>query len=63
MKISDARYKANKKWNTENYEQMNLSVPKGTKDKYAKAAEAKGLSMTAYIVEAVEEKISREEHI
>lgn len=45
-----------KKYNKEKYEQIIVRVPKGTKDKIKEAAEAAGMSMTAYILEAVKEK-------
>ena len=54
MNISEARYKANKKWNKENYEQINLSVPKGQKEVIKAAADAAGESVNAYIAGAVE---------
>ena len=60
MKISEAKYRANQKWNKENREQLAMSLPIGTKARFMKMAETKGMSMTAFIVEAVEEKIQRE---
>lgn len=61
MKISEARYKANRKYNKEKRERLEMSLPLGTKERYSKIAEQKGMSMTAYIVEAIEEKINREQ--
>ena len=38
-----------------------LQSPKGLKDKYKAAAESYQMSMTQFIIQAVEEKIEREE--
>ena len=48
-----------REYNKENYEQIVMRVPKGTKEKIKAAAEAAGKSMTSYIMEAVEEKMSK----
>lgn len=45
-----------REYNKENYEQIVMRVPKGTKEKIKAAAEAVGKSMTSYIMEVVEEK-------
>ena len=52
QQISVAKYKR------ENYEQINVSVHKGEKDKIKAAAGASGLSLNAYIVEAVKRMMS-----
>ena len=48
-----------KDYNKENYEQIKLQVPKGTKEVIKAAAEKEGKSMTAYIMEAVNEKMNK----
>ena len=48
-----------REYNKENYEQIVMRVPKGTKEKIKSAAEAAGKSMTSYIMEAVEEKMNK----
>lgn len=48
-----------KEYNKENYEQIKLQVPKGTKEVIKAAAEKEGKSMTAYIMEAVNEKMNK----
>ena len=48
-----------REYNKENYEQIVMRVPKGTKEKIKASAEAVGKSMTSYIMEVVEEKIGR----
>ena len=51
----------NKEYNKENYEQILMRVRKGEKEKIKAAAEAEGKSVTAYIMEAVGEKMSKEQ--
>jgi len=46
-------------WKQKNMEHINLSVPKGTKERWRAAAEKAGMSMTAFVLEAVEAKIAR----
>jgi len=47
------------KWKQEYKEHINLSVPKGTKERWRAAAEKAGMSMTAFVLEAVETKIAQ----
>jgi protein of unknown function (DUF1778) len=48
-----------RKYNKENYEQIKMQVPKGTKAVIKAAAERAGKSMTAFIMEAVNEKMNK----
>lgn len=48
-----------KAYNKANYEQIKMQVPKGTKAVIKTAAEKEGKSMTAYIMEAVNEKMNK----
>lgn len=48
-KIATAKYK--KKMGIE---KLNIDLPKGKKDEYKAKAEAKGMSLTAYIVSLIE---------
>ena len=48
-----------REYNKENYEQLKMEVPKGTKAVIKAAAEKEGKSMTAYIMEAVNEKMNK----
>jgi len=48
-----------REYNNENYEQIVMRVPKGTKEKIKAASEAAGKSMTAFIMEAVNEKMNK----
>lgn len=49
-----------KEYNKEKYEQITMRVPKGTKEKIKAAAEAAGLSLTAYIMAAVNKTMAKE---
>ena len=55
------RTEINRRWNEQNLEQVNFSVQKGEKAVIAAAAEKAGLSMRAFIKEAIDEKIERNE--
>lgn len=57
MSWADNKIIRNQKYNKENYEQILLRVRKGEKEKIKVAAKDEGKSITAYIMEAVEEKI------
>ena len=48
-----------REYNKANYEQLKMEVPKGTKAVIKAAAEKEGKSMTAYILEAVNEKMNK----
>lgn len=59
-KNSKARLEANAKWNKNNYEQINLPVPKGSKDYWRQEANKQGYaSLNQFIKDAVNEKIER----
>lgn len=55
-----AATKAKNKYRNNNYDRIELAVPKGMKEKINMAAKNRGISKTAYIVEAVNEKFERE---
>ena len=48
-----------REYNKENYEQIVMRVPKGTKEKIKSAAEAAGMSLTAYIIAAVKKAMGK----
>ncbi|MCD8051284.1 MAG: hypothetical protein LUE89_06355 [Clostridiales bacterium] len=58
MAMSEARKRANKKWNDENlqkrYDRIQLVVPKGEKDKIKAAAQAANESVNSFIGHAIE---------
>lgn len=53
-KNSDARIRANNKYNDKAYDRINIAVPKGKKAEIQAAADAAGESVNAYIKKAVE---------
>ena len=48
--------KANERFKQKNYDRFLLQVPKGTKEKIKKYAEAEGMSMNRYILEAISDR-------
>lgn len=60
MSISDARKRANQKY-ISGLDEIKVRPPKGTKDRWRAAAEADGLSMQQFIINAVEAAISNKE--
>lgn len=53
MPMSDAQYRATKKYNAKSYDRIEISVYKGEKQKIKEYAEKKGLSVNAYITELI----------
>ena len=64
MAMSEAKKKANKKWNDENltekYDRIQLVVKKGEKDTIKAAADKAGQSVNAYIAQAIRERMGRD---
>lgn len=48
------------KWQSENCERISLVVKKGRKDEIKAAAEKQGQSLNGYIVNAIDEKMERD---
>ena len=63
MALSEARKRANKKWNdaniTERYDRISVLVPKGKKDIIKECAAANGESVNEYIGRAIDERMTR----
>lgn len=57
MAYIDQKRKYNEKYNRENYEQIPIRVPKGTKEAIQKAAANVGKSLNAYIVGAIKKEM------
>lgn len=57
---TESQKKASIKYMAEKTDDIRLRVPKGLKGKYKAAAESCQMSMTQFIIQAVEEKIERE---
>lgn len=64
--MSEARKAANKRWNDANlkdkYDRIQVVLPKGEKDTIKAAADLAGESVSAYIVNAVRERMERDQH-
>lgn len=60
-KNSEARIRANNKYNAKTYDRVNIAIPKGRKEVIQAHAAALGKSVNGYVVEAIEEKISRDD--
>ena len=57
-----ARTVASNKYQSANYDRINILVPKNYKEEIVKpAADGAALSISAYIIEAINEKIAREQ--
>ena len=57
---TDARRRATAKYLTETVEEFKIRVPKGRKDYYKDAAATVGLSLNQFAVQAMDEKIDRD---
>ena len=60
MRISEARYRANQKWDKENLEQINIKVRKGRKDEIKAHATGRGESLNGFINRAIDEAMERD---
>ena len=60
MAISKSQQKATNKWIANNYDRVNLTVPKGKKDIIKAHAESRGESVNSFINRAVDETIKRD---
>jgi predicted HicB family RNase H-like nuclease len=56
-----ASQRAVNKYIANNYDRLNITVPKGKKYKYKLAAEAEGKSLNAFIVECIEKRMEERE--
>jgi predicted HicB family RNase H-like nuclease len=54
MAISEARHRANEKYNAKAYEEIKIRVSKGKKEIIQSAAKASGESVNAYINRAID---------
>ena len=59
-KYSDARRRANEKYNAKAYDEIKIRVSKGEKDKLKLHAESKGESLNGFINRAIAETVSRD---
>ena len=59
-KNSEARIRANNKYNEKAYDRINIAVPKGKKDVIKAHAEARGESVNGFIGRAIDETMERD---
>jgi hypothetical protein len=57
-KVSKAQQKAVNKYVKNNYDRINVTLPKGKKEEIQRAAEAAGESINAYIRTAIDMRIA-----
>ena len=60
MPVSKAQQKAVNKYMSENYDRINLTVPKGQKEIIKAHAEAQGESVNGFINRAIDETMERD---
>ena len=60
MPISEARQRANRKYNEKAYDRLQLVVPKGKKDAIRDFAAARGESLNGFVNRAIDETMSRD---
>ena len=60
QKYTEARKEGNKRWDEKNLDRVSLAMPMGKKEDIKAAASSAGVSMNAYIVAAVDEKMERD---
>lgn len=57
---TEAQKKAAIKYLQEKTDDIRIRTPKGTKDRWKKAAEENGMSLTQFVINAVEDAINNE---
>lgn len=60
MTVSKAQQKAVNKYVKENYDRINVTMPKGKKEEIQAQASRHGLSVNQYINAAIDEKMARD---
>ncbi len=60
MPASKAQQKAQNKWIANNYDRINLTVPKGDKEVLQAHAQTQGESLNKFINRAINEQIKRD---
>ena len=60
MPISEARRKANEKYNAKAYDEIKVRVPKGRKAELQTHAEQRGESLNGFIGRAIDEQVRRD---
>lgn len=60
MPYSEAQKKATMKYLKEKTDHISLTVPKGTKERWQKAADLDGKSLSKYIIESIERRLNND---
>ena len=60
MTVSKAQQKAVNKYVRDNYDRVNITMPKGKKEQIQERAALCGMSVNAYINAAIDEKMERD---
>lgn len=58
--MSRAQTAASKRYNLKTYDRIEITVPKGNREIIAQAAAAAGMSVNAFIKEAIEAQIAKQ---
>lgn len=61
MPISEARRRANEKYNARAYDEIKTRVPKGKKAELQAYAESRGESLNGFVNRAIDETMERDE--
>ena len=59
MAISEARHRANEKWNAQAYDSITVRVKKGQKEVIQRAAQSNGESINGFIARLIDAELSR----
>lgn len=60
MPISEAKHKANEKYNAKAYDEIKVRVSKGRKEEIRAYAESRGMSVNSFIIEAIDTAMEQE---
>lgn len=60
MAISEAKHRANEKWNAKNYDSLLLRLPKGQKEAIQSAAKRRGESVNGFIWKLIQAELERD---
>ena len=62
-KNSDARIRANNRYNEKAYDRINIAIPKGQKAEIQAHAEERGESLNGFVKRAIDETIERDKDV
>lgn len=61
QKYTEARKRGNQKWDAENLDRLSIAAPKGYRDALKARAAARGESVNAYIIRAIDTQVRRDQ--